>query len=94
MLREGYRKAFQVAGRQLLLMEEGGQRFLLENRCPHAGSPLHEATFQDGNLRCPLHGLCFNLTSGNAVNVERFSTDKKLIFFNLIYRDKVVGVEL
>jgi len=26
--------------------------------------------------------------------VERFSTDKKLIFFNLIYRDKVVGVEL
>ena len=93
-LREGYRQRIQVAGRQLLLIEEDGQRYLLENSCPHAGHPLHEATLQEGCLRCPLHGICFNLKSGRAINAENISGEMKLVFFKLVYRDNIIGVDL
>ena len=94
LLHEGYRRPFLVAGRHLLLMEESSGRYLLENRCPHAGSPLHEAALQGDNLRCPQHGICFNLQSGKAVNAENFAGDMKLVFLKLVYRDNIVGVEL
>jgi nitrite reductase/ring-hydroxylating ferredoxin subunit len=93
-LHDGYRKSIQVAGRQLLLIEDAGQRYLLENSCPHAGYPLLEATLTDGNLRCPLHGICFNLKSGSATNLENASADMKLVFFKLIYYENIIGVEL
>lgn len=94
LLRQGYRKSFQVAGRHLLLVEEGGKRYLLENRCPHAGSPLHQATFENGNLRCPQHGICFSLQSGKALDPENSVPAMQLVFFKLVYRDNVIGVNL
>jgi nitrite reductase/ring-hydroxylating ferredoxin subunit len=94
MLHEGYQKPFQAAGRHLLLLQEGGKCFLLENRCPHAGNPLHQATLADGNLRCPQHGICFNLQSGRAIDQGNIVSDMKLVFFKLVYRDNVIGVDL
>lgn len=55
-LDEGYRRTFQVAGRSLLLMVVEGQPLLLENRCPHQGAPLHNATVAGRVLRCVRHG--------------------------------------
>lgn len=94
MLHDGYRKPFQVAGRRLLLIEEDGKPLLLENRCPHAGSPLHQATFENGHLRCPQHGMCFSLRTGQANDSGNAAPDMKLVFFKLVYRDNVIGVDL
>ncbi|MFI8610841.1 Rieske (2Fe-2S) protein [Pseudomonas sp. NPDC077649] len=52
-LDEGYRRSFQVAGRSLLLLVVEGQPVLLENRCPHQGAPLHDASLQGRVLRTP-----------------------------------------
>lgn len=43
-LDEGYRRGFQVQERSLLLMVVRGRTQLLENRCPHQGASLHNAT--------------------------------------------------
>lgn len=94
VLREGYRQVFQVAGRPLLLLETDGRRYLIENRCPHAGRPLHEASLQQSHLTCPQHGICFSLLSGRPVNTKDSNPDMKLVFYKLIYRDNAIGVEL
>jgi len=94
LLHEGYRQSFQIAGRKLLLIETKGRRYLIENLCPHMGNSLHEATLQEGNLQCPLHGICFNLRNGKAILMENPSNEMKLVFFKIIHHDNVAGVEL
>lgn len=67
-LQDGYRRTFQVASRDLLLLVVDGQPLLLENRCPHQGAPLHNATLSGRVLRCARHGLEFDLHSGRSLN--------------------------
>jgi len=91
---EGYRQPFQVGGSKLLLIVHNGRRVLIDNACPHAGHPLQSATFEGESIRCPLHGICFNLQSGQAENVDNFPASQCLRFYPLAYRDNVIGVEL
>ena len=93
VLCDGYRQVFQVAGCSLLLLETDGRRYLIENRCPHAGRPLHEASLQQSHLTCPQHGICFSLLSGRPVT-KNVDPDMKLAFYKLVYRDNMIGVDL
>lgn len=38
--------------------------YALENRCGHAGAPLHRGQFTDGLIVCALHGAAFRVESG------------------------------
>lgn len=57
-----------VAGVDVLLVRRDGQVLALADRCAHRGGPLHEGTFEDGCVTCPLHGSRFRLADGS---VER-----------------------
>jgi nitrite reductase/ring-hydroxylating ferredoxin subunit len=50
--------------RPILLVEEKGQVFALDNRCPHLGFPLERGSVEDGILTCHWHHARFALTSG------------------------------
>ena len=50
--------------RPVLLVEEGGQVFALDNRCPHMGFPLDRGSAEDGILTCHWHHARFELASG------------------------------
>ena len=63
---DGYTKAFRVAGKDLLLLQNEGKTYLITNRCPHMDAPLTRATLEPGSIRCPVHGIEFELTSGQA----------------------------
>jgi toluene monooxygenase system ferredoxin subunit len=39
-----------------------------DDRCPHAGSPLHEGTLQGTTLRCATHLWEFDARSGAGIN--------------------------
>lgn len=65
-LYDGYRQSFQVAGRNLLLFQTEGQIYLIENRCPHAGSSLSHSRITGNYLRCNQHGIEFDLSSGRS----------------------------
>ncbi len=67
-LDDGYRRVFQVQGRQILLIVANSRPILLENRCPHQGAPLHNGTLDGRVLRCPRHGFAFDLDSGRALD--------------------------
>jgi nitrite reductase/ring-hydroxylating ferredoxin subunit len=50
--------------RPVLLLNEGGQVFALDNRCPHMGFPLERGSVEDGILTCHWHHARFELASG------------------------------
>lgn len=89
-LDEGYRQCFQVDGRSLLLLVVDRQPVLLENRCPHQGEPLHQATVVGRVLRCSRHGAEFDLFSGQSLN----ASCGNLSLFKLAYDGDRIGLDL
>jgi nitrite reductase/ring-hydroxylating ferredoxin subunit len=50
--------------RPILVVEEKGHVFALDNRCPHMGFPLDRGSVDDGILTCHWHHARFELASG------------------------------
>lgn len=89
----GYRRVFKVNGRDLLLLENEGRTYLMANRCPHMDAPLHKASIADGVLRCPVHGIEFDLRTGAALNAPGGCMGP-LEFVPLVYEGNTVGIEI
>lgn len=92
-LYDGYRRVFRVAGRELLLLQEEGRTYLLTNRCPHMDAPLHKASVAGDVLRCPVHGIEFDLRSGQALNAPGGCVGP-LAFVPVVYEGNTLGVDL
>lgn len=90
-LYDGYRRVFHLHGRELLLLQESGNVYLLLNRCPHQGAPLHMATITDRQLRCPRHGITFDLRSGRAMGADACGS---LTLLPLVYENNTLGLEV
>ena len=93
VLHDGYRRTLRVAGRELLLVQEEGQLYLFANRCPHMDAPLDKASINQRVLRCPLHGIEFDLRSGRALGSVGECV-APLEFFPLVYDGNTVGVDV
>ena len=63
----GAMRAFDVAGRSILVCNAGGQIHAVENACTHAAVPLLPGRLRGCILECPLHGGRFDLRDGRAV---------------------------
>ena len=92
-LHEGYCRPFSIAGRELLLFQNDGQTYLINNRCPHMDAPLNRATFTKGSLRCPVHGIEFELASGKAQGALA-SCLSPLSKLQIAYEGNMLGVIL
>lgn len=91
LLYDGYRKPVFIAGKPFLLLQEAGSVRLIRNACPHAGAPLTQATFDNGCLRCPFHGIEFELATGRSRSA---ACANGLQFIALAYDGNQVGVDL
>lgn len=65
---EGTSRAFTVGARSILLCNDGGEVFALENLCSHAGQPLAGGRVRAGFVACPFHGSRFDLDTGCPLN--------------------------
>jgi nitrite reductase/ring-hydroxylating ferredoxin subunit len=92
-LHDGYRRVFKIDERQLLLIQEHGERYLIEAFCPHRGHPLADAAIQNNTIRCPLHGYQFALRDG-ALRVASEEPCRALRRYDVVYRDTDLGVML
>ena len=68
---EGQRQVFQVFGHDVLVLRHQGSLFAMEDRCSHMGSSLAAGDLEDladgrQTLRCPGHGVCFDLRTGSS----------------------------
>lgn len=89
-LQDGYRQAFRVAGLDLLLLVVERQPLLPENRCPHRGTPLQDATLSGSVLRCARHGVEFDLHSGRPLNAHCAALRR----FSLAYDGDRIGIDV
>lgn len=92
-LYDGYSRSFNVAGRSLLLLQNDGKTYLITNRCPHMDAPLTRATLEPGSIRCPVHGIEFELSSGQAKGSLAGCLDQ-LEKFPVSYEGNLLGVML
>ena len=90
-LYDGYRRVFRVDGMALLLVQEGGQRYLLRDMCPHKGFPLHTGTINGTRIRCAYHAMEFELATGRCV---QHPLQPGVKTYPLAYDGQLVGVEL
>ncbi|MDQ2077909.1 Rieske (2Fe-2S) protein [Marinimicrobium sp. ABcell2] len=92
-LYDGYLNRIRLGGRDLLLVQEEGKVYLLANRCPHMDAPLHKASVRAGILRCPVHGIEFDLLTGRALGPAAECVGP-LQSLPLVYEGNTVGVDV
>lgn len=63
-LAPGQRKLAFVDGRSIVLFNIDGTIHAIDNSCPHSGASLASGELDGCLLRCPAHGLRFDLRTG------------------------------
>lgn len=91
-LYNGYIKAFVVETLPVLLVQYQGVVSVVENRCPHMGAPLDFGRVDNGNIRCPLHGMEFSLASGAGIGPSFCTGGLKV--YQVMNVDGVVGISI
>lgn len=91
LLHDGYQKAIKVGRHELLLVQDEGRIYLIENRCPHMDAPLTFASIRTGIVRCPMHGIEFNLQTGEGRTPAPLPPIKTFV---PVYEGNLVGVDL
>lgn len=89
-LHDGYRKAFAIDGQNLLLVQTEGKVHLIANSCPHMQAPLTHASISGSTIRCPVHGIEFDLISG----CSKKGQGGNLSRYSLVYEGNQIAVEL
>ncbi|KDB06452.1 Rieske (2Fe-2S) iron-sulfur domain-containing protein [Burkholderia sp. lig30] len=63
-LAPGQRALAFANGRSIVVFNIGGMLYGIDNSCPHQGASLASGPLDGTRLRCPAHGLTFDLTTG------------------------------
>jgi len=51
--------------KKILLIKQKGKLHAMGTKCTHYGGMLHAGALGDGYVRCPWHGACFNIETGD-----------------------------
>ncbi len=54
---------------KVLVVRQNGEFSAIGHKCTHYGAPLAKGYLGNGRVRCPWHGACFNIRSGD---IEEF----------------------
>ncbi|XP_054610422.1 apoptosis-inducing factor 3 [Dunckerocampus dactyliophorus] len=68
-LQDGQMLEVEVGHHSVLLTRSEGQYSATGNQCTHYGAPLSKGVISGHRVRCPWHGACFNVHTGD---VEEF----------------------
>ncbi|XP_060662826.1 LOW QUALITY PROTEIN: apoptosis-inducing factor 3-like [Drosophila nasuta] len=53
------------ADTNILVVKQNGRFQAVGAKCTHFGAPMHTGALGQGRVRCPWHGACFNLETGD-----------------------------
>lgn len=59
----------EIGDSKVLLVRQNGEFSAIGHKCTHYGAPLVKGCLGNGRVRCPWHGACFNIKSGD---IEEF----------------------
>lgn len=66
-LAENTSTSIETEAGSILVCKSGGEIFAIENKCTHQDTPLAGGRIRRGHVSCPLHGVLFNLSSGEPI---------------------------
>ncbi|XP_075296397.1 apoptosis-inducing factor 3 [Opisthocomus hoazin] len=78
-----------VSGYPVLLVRNRKEFSALGSKCPHSGAPLSKGALKGERLRCPWHGACFNIKTGD---IEEYPALDCLPCFKVTVEDGKVFV--
>eukprot|EP01114_Cavostelium_apophysatum_P011942 TRINITY_DN2652_c1_g2_i1.p1 TRINITY_DN2652_c1_g2~~TRINITY_DN2652_c1_g2_i1.p1 ORF type:complete len:385 (-),score=84.20 TRINITY_DN2652_c1_g2_i1:122-1276(-) len=64
-LKDGEMKEVDVGEGKVLLIKEHGKIFATGAKCTHYAAPLKSGALCNGRIRCPWHGACFSVATGD-----------------------------
>ncbi|KAF4795108.1 Apoptosis-inducing factor 3 [Turdus rufiventris] len=64
-LENGQMREVDLGCGKALLIKESGEFHAVGHKCPHYGAPLVKGVLSKGRVRCPWHGACFNIGTGD-----------------------------
>ncbi|XP_058814882.1 apoptosis-inducing factor 3-like isoform X2 [Topomyia yanbarensis] len=62
---ENEMKSFDLDGNKVLVVRQNGKLSAIGNKCSHYGALLTTGALGEGRIRCPWHGACFNIATGD-----------------------------
>lgn len=64
-LKDGQMKEVTVGDLKVLLVRTRGQFSAVGSQCSHYNAPLAKGALVGNRVRCPFHGACFNVRTGD-----------------------------
>ncbi|MGD1060419.1 MAG: non-heme iron oxygenase ferredoxin subunit, partial [Methanomassiliicoccales archaeon] len=64
----GKMKHFELAGKEILLVNVDGRFYAVSDRCAHASAPLSMGKLDGTTIVCPLHFARFDVTTGECLS--------------------------
>ncbi len=92
-LQDGYTMQFRIDSLHLLLIQRGGERYLIEAVCPHRQYPLDAASIGDGVIECAQHQYRFSIEDGSLLLATE-EPCRGLRTYELVYDGNEVGLML
>jgi 3-phenylpropionate/trans-cinnamate dioxygenase ferredoxin component len=71
LLRVGQMHCVKLGSASVLVCRTAGGIYAVENQCTHMESPLYGGSIEGEAIRCPLHGLKFDLRTGEPFTLGR-----------------------
>jgi nitrite reductase/ring-hydroxylating ferredoxin subunit len=66
-LPDGEMRQYDIAEKNILVINQNGHFFALSSKCSHVGGPLAKGNLKDGILTCPWQGSQFRITDGSVI---------------------------
>ncbi|KAJ1351357.1 hypothetical protein KIN20_007350 [Parelaphostrongylus tenuis] len=70
----GTKKMFYLREKPILVINDDGNLYAITGICSHYKNPLEDGVYSKGRIRCPLHGACFNVKTGDIEDYPGFDS--------------------
>lgn len=87
-LHDGYRKTLRVDHLEVLMVQERGEVFVVQSRCPHREFPLEKGSVKEGVITCPWHNMAFDLGTGAQLG----GVCDRLKVYEPVFQGNLVGI--
>jgi nitrite reductase/ring-hydroxylating ferredoxin subunit len=84
-------KEFDLGDGKVLVVREGSEFHALGPKCTHYGAPLVNGSHCNGRIRCPWHGACFSVKTGDIEDfpgldsIPKFKVNQTHVDFIVFY---------
>ncbi|MDB2352373.1 Rieske 2Fe-2S domain-containing protein [Luminiphilus sp.] len=87
-LHDGYRRTLRVDHIEVLVIQDCGEIFIVQSRCPHQEYPLEKGSIANGSIACPWHHMTFDLKTGTHLG----GGCDRLKIYEPVFQDNLLGI--